>query len=108
MLLLENQHRPQPDGLLPTAPNIDAHALGLLQHLVPTRRVPRDERALTLAAQVVDLAGVLPAELLQAVVEVVARLSRVFDEAQTFDFVDDGAEEEGACWVALDKCALAL
>jgi len=101
MLLLEDQHRPQPYRLRTRATNVDTNSLRLLQHLVPSWGVPRNKRALALAAQVLDLVGVLLGEVLEAVVEVVARLGGVLYEVEALNFVNDGAEEDGAGWVTL-------
>ena len=96
MPLLEDQHRPEPDSPLATPTNVDSLALGLAQDLVPTRRIPGNECALAFAAQILDLLGVLLREALETVVEVVAGFGGVADQVQTFDFLDDGTEEDGA------------
>lgn len=100
MLLLEDQHRPETDSSRARATEVDANALGLLQHLVSARAVPRDEGALALATQIHNLLGVLLGKALEARVEVVAGLGGVLDEVLALDLVDDGAEEDGAGWVA--------
>lgn len=58
MLPLKYQHRSQPHGALARPSDVDPNALGLLQHLVASGRVPRDECALALAAQILDLVWV--------------------------------------------------
>jgi hypothetical protein len=95
VLLLKDQHGPQPHGALARATDVDTDTLRLLQHLVPAWRVPRDECALALATQVLDLARVLLGQSGEAGVEVVTGGGSVLDKVQAVDFVDDGAEEEG-------------
>lgn len=96
MLLLEDQHGPEADGLSTGATDVDADALGLLENLVAARRVPGDEGALALAAEVLKLLRVLGGEALEAGVEVGTGLGGVLDQVLALDLGQDGAEEDGA------------
>ena len=100
VLPLENQHRPQTHSSRARATDIDTNTFGLLQHLIPTRAVPRDESALALATEIKDLFGVALGQALEAGEEIFAGFSGVLDEVLALDFVDDGAEEDGAGGVA--------
>jgi hypothetical protein len=100
MLLLEDQHRPEADGLGSRSTNVDADGLGVLQDLVTSGRVPGDEGTLALATEVLDLLGELGGEALEAGVEVSTSLSGVLDEVLVLDLVEDGAEEDGTGRVA--------
>lgn len=96
MLLLEDQHGPEADGLGTGATDVDTDALGLLEDLVAARRVPGDEGALALATEVLELLRVLGGEALEAGVEVGTGLGRVLDQVLALDLGQDGAEEDGA------------
>lgn len=99
MLLLEDQHGPEADGLSTRATDVDADGLGLLQDLVALRRVPGNEGTLALATEVLDLLGELGGEALEAGVEVVTSLGGVLDEVLALDLGENGAEEDGTSGV---------
>src|SRR5687768_117008 len=85
MLLLEDEHRPKAHSGLTAATNVDTLRLAALENLVAAGAVPGNEGALTLTAEVVDLGGVL-----------------------LLDLLDDGAEDDGAGWVAHPGVELAV
>lgn len=100
MLLLEDEHRSESNGLLARAADVDTNGLCLLENLVTAWGVPCDKSTLTLSTKVVDLARELLGELFKTSVEVGASLGGVLNEIQASDLVDDGAEEDSASWVA--------
>lgn len=100
MMSLEDQHRSQPDGPFARPTDVDPDPFHLLEDLIATRRVPRDEGALALTAKVLDLVREFLSQGRQLRVEVIARYGGVVDEVEALDLVDDGAEEESACRVA--------
>ena len=108
VMFLEDQHGPQPHSRLATATDIDADALRLLQHLVAPGAIKRNERALSLATQVNNLARELLRQRLQTSVEIVPDAGRVRDQVQAGDLSVDGAEEEGAAGVAHPGVELAV
>lgn len=99
MLLLEDQHGPEADGLGTRATDVDADGLSVLQNLVTSGRVPGDEGTLTLATEVLDLLGELGGEALETGVEVSTSLGDVLNEVLALDLVEDGAEEDGTSGV---------
>lgn len=107
-MLLEDQHRPQPDRPLSTASDIDAHTLRPLQEIVPPRAIPGQERALAPPTQVLNLVRVSFRQSLQSGMQVLARLSGVLDEVESVDLVDDGSEEDRLCRVAHPRVELSV
>lgn len=96
MMPLKHQHRPQPHSPLAASPHNHPHPLRLLQKRIPLRTIERQKRALALPAQVQDLLRIPLRQALEAVVQVLARVLRIVDEIQTFDLIDDPAEEDRA------------
>ena len=107
MMPLEDEHRTQADSSLSRATDIDAYALGLLEELVSARAVKSDERALPLATKVHNLMRVLGLQALEARVEILADLSRIVDQIESFNLFNDGAEEDGAGGVTHPSIELA-
>ena len=108
MVLLENEHRPQPNRRRARSANIDTDRFRLAQHIITARGIPREEGALPLTTQVAHLARILLLQRLELRVEIVARGSRVLDEVQPLDLLDDGAEQDGAGRVAHPGVELAV
>jgi hypothetical protein len=96
VLLLEDEHGPEADGLGTRATDVDADALRVLQDLVTSGRVPGDESTLALATEVLNLLRELGGKALEASVEVSASLGGVLDEVLALNLVENGAEENGA------------
>lgn len=108
VVLLEGQHRTQTHGAGATAANVDAKLLGLGEELVALGVVKGDESALALAAEVLEVLGVLLLQALELGVEVVANLGGVVDEVEALNLANDGAEEQGADGVAHPGVELAV
>jgi hypothetical protein len=100
VLLLEDQHRPEADGLSSRATDVDADGLSVLQDLITSGRVPGDEGTLALTTEVLDLFGELGSKALEAGVEVGTSLGGVLNEVLVLDLVEDGAEEDSTSRVA--------
>jgi len=100
MSLSEHQHRPQSHRSLSTAAHIDSDTLHQLQKLIPSWTIPRDECALAFTAQILDFAGVFLRKAGEKRVEVRTSGGGVRDEGMIGYVGGDGAEEEGAGWVA--------
>ena len=96
MLLLEDQHGPQADGLGTRSTDVDTEGLRILQDLVTSGRVPGDECTLALATEVLDLLRELGGKALETGVEVSTSLGSVLDEVLALNLIEDGAEEDGA------------
>ena len=96
MLLLEDQHGPEANGLDARATDVDTDGLRTLEELVASGRVPGDEGTLTLATEVLDLLRELGGKALEAGVEVSTSLRGVLHEVLALDLVENGAEEDGA------------
>lgn len=107
-MLLEHQHGPQSHGTLARSADVDTHFLALLQNGVSLRAVPRNERALALASEILDLARVLRPQTLEALVQIVARDSGVLHQVPPFNFLDDRAGNDGASGVAHPGIELAV
>ena len=108
MMLLEHQHRSQPDGLSSTASNVHANLLRVHHEVIPLRTVPRDERAHPASSEVHNLIRVALRQGRQPTVEVLARDARVFDKIQALNFLDDRLEEQRPSWVAHPGVKLAV
>lgn len=108
MLGLEDQHGPQPNGALAGTSDVDAHALGLLEDLVPPGAVPRDEGALSPTTEVLNFLGEPLGQPLQATVQIGTGVGRVPDEIQTLNLPDDGTEQDGARRVAHPRVELTV
>lgn len=107
-MFLKDEHRPQSHSSLAAAADIDTLSLGPLQKLVTARTVPGDEGTLTLASEIEDLVRKASGETFEAIVEIVADASSMADEVEAMDFVDNGAEEDGACGIAHPGIELAI
>lgn len=108
MVLLEDEHGPQADGGDTATADVDADALGALEHLVAAGAVPGDEGALALTTEVLDLVGVLRGQALEASVQVVTGLGSVLDEVEALNLVDDAAEQQSTGWVTHPGVELAV
>ena len=100
MLLLEDEHGSEADSLGTRATDVDADALRVLQDLVTSGRVPRDEGTLALATEVLNLLGEFGGKALETSVEVSTSLGGVLDQVLVLDLVENRAEEDGASRVA--------
>lgn len=108
VVLLESQHGTQTDGGDTAAANVDAKLLGLGEELVTFGAVKGDESALALAAEVLEVVGVLGGELLNLAVEVVADAGGVVDEVEALHLLNDGTEDEAASRVTHPGVELAV
>ncbi|KUI60105.1 hypothetical protein VP1G_11164 [Cytospora mali] len=99
VLLLERQHGPETHGASTGSTNVDTEALGLLDELVALGVVERDERSLTLATEVGELAWVLLAQRRQLAVQVVTHAGSLGDQVVLLDLLDDGTEQDSPGWV---------
>lgn len=108
VMLLERQHGTQTHGARTAAANVDAKLLCLCEELVALGVVKGDKGALALAAQVLEVVGVLALQALELGEEVVADLCGVVDEVEALNLADDGAEEQGAHGVAHPGVELAV
>lgn len=108
MVLLEDQHGPQSHSTLSATTNINTHTLRLLQELIPSRAIERNESSLTLSSQVLELARIELSKALDTSIQVISNLRGVVDEIQTLDLLNNGAEEERACRVAHPGVELAV
>lgn len=105
---LENQHRSQSHCINATPANINAHTLGLLQHLIPPRAIPSNEGALTLTPQVRNFVWISIPQAPQLGVQILAHAGRVFDQIQPLNLLDDGAEQDDAGGIAHPSVELAV
>lgn len=99
MVLLEDQHGTQTDGVGTAATNVDTDALGRGNDLVTLGGVPGNEGTLALTTEVLEVLGVLLCEALETSEEVVTGDAGVLDEAETLNLLGDTAEDQSAGWV---------
>jgi len=99
-MLLEDQHRSQPHRSLTRTTNINTHTLRLLQKLISSRTIKRNECSLSLASQILELAWVFLCQFLNLSIQIVASSCCVVYQVQTLDFLNNGSEEDSASWIS--------
>lgn len=108
MVLLEDQHRAQTDGRGSATTDVDTEGFGLSDELVTLGCVPGDEGTLVLTAEVLEVLGVLLGETGETTIKVVTGGAGVLNEAETLDFLEDSAEDQGTGWVSHPGVELAV
>src|ERR1700710_775873 len=108
MMLLEYQHRSQPDCRGSTATKIDTDRLCLFQNLVSSWGIKGNKRSLTLSSQIDNLLWILAGQLLQLAVHIISSGRRIGHEIKTFDFFNDALEKNGASWITHPRVELAI
>lgn len=99
VVLLEGKHGAKSNSIGTAATNVDTEGLGLDKELVTLGVVECNEGTLALAAQVLEVFGILASEALKLAIQVVTDLGGVVHEVEALDFANYAAEEQGFGWV---------